>query len=90
MGDRFELTEDGFEKLILQKDEKGIFQHAGYTGLIYPEPTLRPYLLRIYKEGVDDNDLIPGTKRAYTNSDLGDVDERLWDEFGITDGIREY
>lgn len=90
IGDRFERTEDGFEKILLVKDERGIFRPGGYTGLILPEATLRPFVLQIYKHGVDDNELIPGVKRAYPYSNDGDVDERIWDEFSGLDGLREY
>lgn len=71
VGTRLDLTEDGFEQVIMGKDpQTGKFRASGYTGFIIPPQELSPYVAQLRKDGVDDEVFIPGgRKRTRTYSE---------------------
>jgi len=68
VGTRLDLTEDGFEQVIMAPDlDTGRQRAMGYEGLIIPPKEISPYIIQIKHEGVDDSAFIPGgNKRTRT------------------------
>lgn len=53
----WQKTDLGWEQLIMRRKENGVWDPAGYTGLILPHGTLDPFMLPIKHFGVNEREL---------------------------------